>query len=96
MNKNTRKLEKILIILFLIIISAIYSYYNLDEKDQVENILNNVETSYEISNIPEYSGKIYIEINNNIPVFTEKDMNLEGDYYSSLKSGKVRNGNDKN
>lgn len=86
MKKKIKKLEKIIIIIFSII-TAIYSYFNLGTEN---------ETSYEMSNIPEYSGKAYIEINNNIPNFTDEDMNLEKDYYSTLKNGKVRNGNSKN
>ena len=52
MKKKIKKLEKIIIIIFSII-TAIYSYFNLGTEN---------ETSYEMSNIPEYSGKAYIEI----------------------------------
>lgn len=36
--------------------------------------------------------QVYIEINNNIPEFTEEDINIEEDYYSNLENGRVRNG----
>ena len=90
MNKKTNKLTKVIITLLVIIVSVIgLSYYS-----QNENIENKI--SYEISNIPQYNGEIYIEINNNIPEFSNKDFNIEEDYYSELQNGKVRNGNDKN
>ena len=90
MNKKTNKLIKVIITLLVIILSVIgLSYYS-----QNENIENKI--SYEISNIPEYNGEIYIEINNNIPEFTNEDINIGEDYYSKLEKGRVRNGNDKN
>lgn len=90
MNKKTNKLAKVIITLLVIIVSIIgLSYYS-----QNENPENKI--SYEISNIPEYNGEIYIEINNNIPEFSNEDFNIEEDYYSELQNGKVRNGNDKN
>ena len=96
MNKNTNKLEKIVIILLFIIIIAIGAYFNIGEENQTGNNVEYNKISYEISNIPEYSGETYVEINNNIPEFTNDDMNLKEDYYSELENGKVRNGNCKN
>ena len=96
MNKNTNKLEKIVIILLFIIIIAIGAYFNNEEENQTGNIIENNKISYDILNIPEYSGEIFIEINNNIPEFTTEDINIEGDHYSNLENGRVRNGNDKN
>lgn len=90
MNEKTNKLTKVIITLLVIIVSVIgLSYYS-----QNENIENKI--SYEISNIPEYNGEIYIEINNNVPEFTNEDFNIVEDYYSKLEKGRVRNGNDKN
>lgn len=96
MNKNTSKLKQILIILLYIIIIAVGVYFNVGEEEPVNNIIKNNEVSYDILNIPEYSGEIFIEINNNMPEFTTEDMNIKEDYYSNLENGKVRNGNDKN
>lgn len=90
MKKKTNKLVKSISTLLLIIISIIGLYYY----SNYENLENKI--SYEISDIPEYNGKIYIEINNNIPKFSDEDFNIDKDYYSELKNGKVRNGNDKN
>ena len=96
MNKNTSKLKQIAIILLFIIIIAIGTYCNNGEEKQTGNVVENNKISYDISNIPEYSGEIFIEINNNMPEFTEEDMNIQKDHYSNLENGRVRNGNDKN
>lgn len=85
MKKKTRKLEKIAIILIMLIIAGISTYF--EKQNQTVNEVNNI--SYEISNIPEYNGKLYIEIKNNIPEFTAENMNLEEDYYSKLTNKKV-------
>ena len=46
----------------------------------------NIE-SVSLENIPEYSGTPYVEINNNIPYFTEKDLTTESyESYSELDS----------
>jgi hypothetical protein len=90
MNKKTNKLVKGIITLLVVIVSIIGFYYYSKNEDCSHKI------SYEISDIPEYNGKIYIEINNNVPEFSNEDFNIEEDYYSELKNGKVRNGNDKN
>lgn len=95
MKKNIKKIEKLVITVLFVVIIFVGSYFSSNGKNQTENTISN-EVSYEISNIPEYSGEIYIEINNNIPKFTDEDMNLEKDYYSNLENKRIRNGNDKN
>lgn len=95
MKKYTKKLKQIVIILVYITIIAVGSYFNSDRENQTSNSIQNNEISYNISNIPVYSGEIYIEINNNIPEFTEEDLNIE-EYYSNLENGRARNGNYKN
>ena len=95
MKKNANKLEKIITILLFISITVVGIYFNYEKENETENIINN-KISYEISNIPEYKGEEYIEINNNIPKFTTEDMNLEEEYYSNLENKKVRDGYDKN
>lgn len=96
MNKNTSKLKQIVIILLYIIIIVVGVYFNVGEENPTGNIIENNKISYDISNIQEYSGEIFIEINNNIPEFTTEDMNIQEDYYSDLENRRVRNGNDKN
>ena len=56
---------------------------------------NDTTATIDINDIPKYNGQIYIEINNNIPVFSEEDFNITEDYYSELENKKARNGNDK-
>lgn len=90
------KIEKISIALFSIIIIVISIYFNIEEENKEENTINNTKISYETSNIPNYNGEIYIEINNNIPKFSDEDMNISEDYYSNLENKKVRNGHNKN
>lgn len=90
------KLEKIgILILFTIIIFVGLYIKTAKENKEVNEVINN-QISYDISNIPEYSGDIYVIINNNIPEFTAEDMNIQEDYYSNLENGRVRNGNGKN
>ena len=94
MNKN--KLEKIGIVIFAIVILVVM-IIGIKESSKNENVINEIENnkiSYEIDNIPDYSGEIYVLINNNIPKFSLEDLNIEEDYYSSLENEKVRNGND--
>lgn len=96
MKKNISKLKQIAVIVLYTAIIAMCMYFDIDEKNQTGNIIENNKISYEISNIPEYSGKIFIEINNNIPKFTTEDINIEEDYYSNLENGRVRNGDGEN
>ena len=65
MRKNANKLEKIITILLFIIIIVVEIYFNYEKENKTESIVNN-KISYEISNIPEYKGEEYVEINNNI------------------------------
>ena len=93
MKRN--KLEKIgILILFAIIIFA-GLYIKTEQENRLENVVTNNQISYEISNIPEYSGDIYVLINNNEPKFSENDIQIDK-YYSNLENGRVQNGYDKN
>lgn len=77
------KLEKVgILVLFIIIIFA-----GLYVKTKQENIVTNNSISYEIYDIPEYNENIYVVINNNIPNFSEEDMEIEKDYSSITPSG---------
>ena len=93
MNKN--KLEKNAIVIFFIIMIFVGLYIKTEQENKRVNELHNNQISYEISNIPKYNGDIYVLINNNIPNFTDEDMNIE-EHYSDLKDGIVRNGYNKN
>ena len=93
MNKS--KLEKIAIIVFFIILIAIGLYFHFEKENIMHIYITNNKISYEISSIPEYNGEEYVFINNDIPNFSEEDMQTES-YYSNLENGRVRNGYDKN
>lgn len=71
-------------------------FYNNTEISKVSNNIEKSKISYTITDIPEYNGEIYRELNNNIPNFSAEDINLKQDYYSELENGRVRNSNDKN
>ena len=90
------KLEKIGILILSIIIIFIGLHIRTTQENKQENVETNNQISYEISNIPKYSGEIYVEINNNISKFSNEDMNIVEDYYSNLENKKVRKGYDKN
>ncbi len=86
MTKDTRKkymnLKQILIMAITIIlfIGLIYISNNVD-------ILNEITVTYynSIDEIPEYSGQIYVKINDGKPYFTEEDYTTESfEEYSKL------------
>lgn len=59
------------------------------------NIVDNIQTTYNISEIPEYNDELYIKINNNIPLFKSEEFNIE-EQYTELDKNKARNSNNKN
>ncbi len=89
------KLEKIGILILFTIIIFVGLYIRTAQKNRPENVVTNNQIFYEISNIPEYSGDIYVLINSNEPKFSENDMKID-EYYSNLEDGRVRNGYYKN
>ncbi len=93
MKRN--KLEKVGILVLFIILIFVGLYIKTEKENKQENVVTNNQISYEISNIPEYSGDIYVLINNNEPKFSENDIQID-EYYSNLENGRIRNGYDKN
>lgn len=75
-NKNQKLWQLIISVTLLICMIAIgyigQNTKNLNTSD-TENIISNVQISFDLSTIPEYKSIPYIEINNNIPYFTEED-----------------------
>lgn len=90
-----KKMEKIITMVAFIMIMIGVVYFHEGEEGKAENKAG-VQISYEITNIPEYHGEIYITINDNHPKFTAEDRKIQEDYYSDLTSKRVRNGYDKN
>ncbi len=75
-NRN-QKLWQLISSITLLICIIVIGYItpntqNLDENN-TENIIANEQTKFDLSTIPEYTASPYVEINNNIPYFTEED-----------------------
>ena len=87
MKRNTKKrknrLEQLVISIIFALLVAIISYVVVPEEnkeqksDQPTNAVAQTNSNIAISEIPEYSGEIVIDINNNIPYFEEKDITIE-------------------
>ena len=78
-NKKLNIWQYIITVAILICIS-IYGYINqkATPSDSVEDYhVNNQNTIFDLSTIPAYSDSPYVEINNNIPYFTEGDLTAE-------------------
>ncbi len=80
MKKRTKKRLIELIVTTTIVVGGYISTRYLQGDD-------NQETIVEIEDIPEYSGKAYIEINDNVPYFNEDDLTKKSfEKYSELDS----------
>ena len=73
--------------LTILICISIYGYINQNAIPKTVNNYNanNQNTLFDLSTIQEYSESPYVEINNNIPYFTEEEYKLEAfEKYSEL------------
>ena len=77
------------VVIFPILIIMIFSCLGLNENEDIRNYfydlfnINNV--IYTIEDIPDYNGKPYVYINNNIPYFTEEEYTTKVfEKYSNL------------
>ena len=100
MNNNKedikeKNLKQIGIIVSLIILLTLIGYAIFPDREELSNnistentqtnIVNNIHTNVSINDIPEYSGQIVIDINNNVPYFEDTDITTENfEYYSPL------------
>lgn len=89
-GKINKNIQKSTISIILVIILTLFAYYQIhvQKKDTVENN-NEIEIksgeTIDLDNIPKYSGSPYVEINNNIPYFTEEEYTTESfEKYSEL------------
>ena len=98
-KKEKNKLLRYISTIFLILLITLVFYTENGEK-YLENIIitngQKIEktipetvstntTKIELENIPQYDGKPYVEINNNIPYFDENDYTTESfEKYSEL------------
>lgn len=83
-RKRRRKKQNIwqILISIIIFILVIYSGYlsqNVENSNvSNENNINHEQTiSFDLNTIPEYTSSPYVELNNNIPYFTEEDYSTE-------------------
>lgn len=97
-RKKQKKIQNILIyiisVIFLIILGYIFDTIQ-DKINSENNIINNntttniTENSYDLGNIPIYTGEASVKINNNIPFFNENDFTEEPfERYSKLDKEK--------
>lgn len=92
-NKHTNQLLGVIILIVFLAISYVFGgdILNYTEEDKNNKVLNNntvtseVSTYLNIDDIPEYTDKIYVTINNNKPYFEESDYTTESfEKYSDL------------
>ena len=91
-KSNKKKLRKTVFSLFFIALTGTSLVY----VDPIKDFFATLETketivepsySYDVSNIPTYSGELYVVINNNQPNFEEKDYQTSSfETYSDLDS----------
>ena len=87
-NKKRNILKSSIAVILVIYIVIFATYY----KDDIDNLINNLSgsikekpISYNIEQIPEYTGESYITINNNEPFFEESELTKEPfEEYSNL------------
>ena len=93
MTKKQRKnLNKLIVAIIVIAVGLIIGIAEGRGNELLQNIKTSVlgiteEQSYNIGQIPEYSGKAYVTINNNKPNFKEEDKTTKSfEKYSNLDS----------
>ena len=84
---KTLDIKQIIVTIVIIVVISLVEYLiNKYNNENIETPSNeNIITNIKIDELPEYSGKIVIDINNNEPFFEKKDMKTEDfEYYSQL------------
>ena len=91
-NNKRIKLWQELISILAVILITIFGYVNANPADtNTTNELSSAtsNSTIDLSSIPEYSSSPYVEINNNIPYFTESDYTTEAfEKYSDWVDGR--------
>ena len=91
-EKNLKQIGIIVVFIILLVLVGYAIFPNKEElsnnistENTQTNIVNNIHTNVSINDIPEYSGQIVIDINNNVPYFEDTDISTENfEYYSQL------------
>ena len=89
-KRNKLNLSEALAFIFFAIIVGIYGYFggtkDVNAEEQGNQSIATIKSAT-LENIPEYQGSPYVEINNNIPEFSESDYTTEPfEKYSELDS----------
>ena len=69
-------------VVIIICLLVINDYLTKNDKDNLTNTNETIQSNtinIGIDSIPEYSGEIAIDINNNVPFFTKQEMTIEPD-----------------
>ena len=74
---RSKKKNKSTIYIIILIIALIVAFYE-EVVEDTYSIPETILASYDIDNIPEYSGYAFVYINGNIPFFEDKEKNAEG------------------
>ena len=93
-KKRSKKLNiwQCIFVLVILICISIYEYINPNDTsgNLASNEVNSSKVVFDLTTIPEYSTSPYVEINNNIPYFTEEDYKTEPfENYNDLGNGKA-------
>lgn len=68
----------ILTIVFILVLGYINQNVEMpNQKTNIEHTVQSESVIFDLSTIPEYTSSPYVEINNNIPYFTEEDYTTE-------------------
>ena len=84
-RKKKQSIWQAIVSIIVVICIAIYGYMSQDvetaskiNENSTENqTQNSQQVAIDLSTIPEYSSSPYVEINNNMPYFTEEDYTTE-------------------
>lgn len=101
-NKKQQSIIKLILLAVLVILGIFYNFEDFTNNENKTNTTSNVnntsnsqttiaetstETSYNLSDIPEYNNSPYIALNNNVPNFKEKEKETKSfEEYSPLDS----------
>ena len=85
-QKKVKQLLGLFIVIACLISSIIFGNNILDEEKENNSVYTSQTSTYaNLEDIPDYSGEIYVILNNNIPYFDESDYTTEGfEEYSKL------------
>ena len=77
-RKSSKNFERKVIYIIILLLFSIVTYYFTNNQTHNNSIRNEIiQTSSDLSDIPEYSGTPSIIINNNEPLFTKEDENID-------------------